>query len=1381
MFCLLGDENRSNLPTVWRDSVGGTAGYQGNDTGPVYAADRIAAFTNAGDTVTAVYGGAYGNKRTISGWGLAYVAVTATGSSPSLNRFDWVRVRKYAATLPTLGTPGSEEVASSDKPVVSNSMGATNVWAESAWLNGTLVSTGTSDTVWGVLWGTNNPGKTTGNWLGGNSADLGVAGGTNLFNTTHATDLTPNTTYYYAYWATNAAGTNVAAATAFTTKGPATVDNGSGASDIGVGAATLNGYLSATGGVPTDVFIYWGADTNNWSNTNAFGSRDIGAFSVPVSNLYYGVRYWYRCFAANACGGAWATEATSFLSLFPSSDMPSSGMTRHYAFDDAAAPYADTSPSNVTGTAAHGAARTTAYKKFGAGALDLTAGKDAYLQPYLAGGTGPAFANTGWTITAWFLGIRDTTQWRTLCRGNENHPVIVQNGSYSLGYYNSSGGSGGLYPGNPAMTTYSIPSAWTDDLTTWHFLAAVYDGTKIDYFVDGAASPVGTLTGTTGGPWYLAAIGAYQGGGQGFSKYLDDVYTFNRALTTAELGMIYANSAPAMLTVTNTGSSAAAPGAATFTANVQATGSVFEVWVYWGPTDGTNNPTAWLGSTLATTVTNAVSADVSKTVAGLAPGTTFYTYRIINAATNYWASPSGSAIVEATADAPKIETRPATNVHTNRATLNGMLISTGTSATVVSVYWGSDGDQVLSGAWAHTNDFGVCTDLPYEGLAYATNVTGLIPGQEYTYRYYAANATTGVWGDAVSFVTWLTPTVDNGGGAMAVGQTTATLNGTVLTGNPNPQAWIYWGTTDGGTDKGAWNRTTLDRGVQAGSFSGNVSGLEANRTYYYRCYVSNACGEAWAPASASFTTLAPGVSISDAGVTEGASSTTTSMVFTVSLSAVSALDATIHFATANGTATTADNDYMAIADTLLTIPAGNLTGQITVTVNGNDLFEANETLTVNLSSLGNVTNIDSQGLGTINNDDWTVYVRGDGQGSDGYSGTSWPTAWATLQKALNAVQGSKPLLVNVQASTGSQAYAPCQRQFGDYPTTVPCNVTFQGGWENVDAMPTQTGMTAVKSANTNQHGIYLMTGWHDSTLILTANRFAFSDVISGIFLYSESGTDGSHCIMTVSNCTVRALNNGLTIYYPKPYPYPGAGGQALVLAENIDVVAGLGGSGNGVNINGWWDGSRITASGMDPVTGQARVSTITAPNGTGVYFSAINLSTPRATFARTVIHSCAGDAIRLEAPQISFQNTIGSNRVYAALSNCTLVDNGADGLHLISQTPGGWGNPTNSIFANNGGSGINLDGGAGVFTCSEGYNVFFNNGNTGIQVNGTPQSPAGSTSTADPLFRASGAKPAPWYWIGSRSSPAYKTASDNGIRGAYQNDPPPSGTVILIL
>src|SRR5216117_358584 len=112
----------------------------------------------------------------------------------------------------------------------------------------------------------------------------------------------------------------------------------------------------------------------------------------------------------------------------------------------------------------------------------------------------------------------------------------------------------------------------------------------------------------------------------------------------------------------------------------------------------------------------------------------------------------------------------------------------------------------------------------------------------------------------------------------------------------------------------------------------------------------------------------PTIAINDVTVTEG-NGGTTNAIFSVTLSAASSQTITVTYATADGTATTADNDYVAASGTVTFAP-GVTSQPVTVTVNGDTKFESNETFFVNLSNpTGGATISDGQGQGTIVNDD----------------------------------------------------------------------------------------------------------------------------------------------------------------------------------------------------------------------------------------------------------------------------------------------------------------------------------------------------------------------------------------------------------------------------
>ena len=113
----------------------------------------------------------------------------------------------------------------------------------------------------------------------------------------------------------------------------------------------------------------------------------------------------------------------------------------------------------------------------------------------------------------------------------------------------------------------------------------------------------------------------------------------------------------------------------------------------------------------------------------------------------------------------------------------------------------------------------------------------------------------------------------------------------------------------------------------------------------------------------------PSISITPkVSLKEGQNNRTTSFDFIVTLSAPSEKEVRVNFATANGTATTADNDYLSRAGTLTFAP-GVTSQTISVTVKGDKRKEGTETFSVNLTSPLNATIAAGQGIGEILEDD----------------------------------------------------------------------------------------------------------------------------------------------------------------------------------------------------------------------------------------------------------------------------------------------------------------------------------------------------------------------------------------------------------------------------
>jgi hypothetical protein len=120
---------------------------------------------------------------------------------------------------------------------------------------------------------------------------------------------------------------------------------------------------------------------------------------------------------------------------------------------------------------------------------------------------------------------------------------------------------------------------------------------------------------------------------------------------------------------------------------------------------------------------------------------------------------------------------------------------------------------------------------------------------------------------------------------------------------------------------------------------------------------------------------APSVSISDVSANEG-NTGTTNFVLMVTKTGDTEVDATLNFATADGTTNPATGntacgpgvDYQTQSGTLTFVPA-DTSEQITIAVCGELVFELDQTFNVNLSTPSHATVGDGLGVGTIVNDD----------------------------------------------------------------------------------------------------------------------------------------------------------------------------------------------------------------------------------------------------------------------------------------------------------------------------------------------------------------------------------------------------------------------------
>jgi hypothetical protein len=112
----------------------------------------------------------------------------------------------------------------------------------------------------------------------------------------------------------------------------------------------------------------------------------------------------------------------------------------------------------------------------------------------------------------------------------------------------------------------------------------------------------------------------------------------------------------------------------------------------------------------------------------------------------------------------------------------------------------------------------------------------------------------------------------------------------------------------------------------------------------------------------------PVLSITDVTISEGSSGTATAQVV-VKLSRQPQVNVTVRYATADGSATAADNDYAQVSGLLAFFPGGPLSRTISIPVTSDTRFEPTESFHVNLSAALNADVLNPTATITILDDD----------------------------------------------------------------------------------------------------------------------------------------------------------------------------------------------------------------------------------------------------------------------------------------------------------------------------------------------------------------------------------------------------------------------------
>jgi hypothetical protein len=262
------------------------------------------------------------------------------------------------------------------------------------------------------------------------------------------------------------------------------------------------------------------------------------------------------------------------------------------------------------------------------------------------------------------------------------------------------------------------------------------------------------------------------------------------------------------------------------------------------------------------------------------------------------------------------------------------------------------------------------------------------------------------------------------------------------------------------------------------------------------------------------------IAITDVTITEG-NSGTTNAVFTVTLSNQVDTAVTVNYATADGTATTTDNDYIGIATTPLTFNPGETSKTITVVVNGDNQFESDETFLVNLSNLQtngrNVTITDNQGQGTIANDDTsvTLAVSPASVTEDGTSNLIYTFTRSGVTTNLLTVNYS----IGGTATNGT-----------DY-ASIPTGITFAANSTTATVTVDPTADTTVESDETVALTLATGTGYTVGTTTAVIGTIANDDTSVTLAVSPASVTEDGTSNLVYTFTRTGVTTNALTVNY----------------------------------------------------------------------------------------------------------------------------------------------------------------------------------------------------------------------------------------------------------
>lgn len=272
------------------------------------------------------------------------------------------------------------------------------------------------------------------------------------------------------------------------------------------------------------------------------------------------------------------------------------------------------------------------------------------------------------------------------------------------------------------------------------------------------------------------------------------------------------------------------------------------------------NPTTADSKTTNGTGNGSFTSDIT----GLNPGATYYVRAY---ATNTVGTSYGNQLT-ATLPAvlPSVTTVDASTVTATTITCGGNVTNDGGGTAIArGVCWSPVSDPTIAGSKT-VDGAGAGT--------YNSNITNLNPGITYYIRAYATNSVGTTYGNQITVTTAAQLAVLTTASITSITSASVTAGGNITAngGALITGRGVCWSTSQNPTTAG--NKTTMGSGT--GLFSGSITGLSPNTTYYFKAYAINSAGTAYGsevtattPASAPVLTTTDASAVGSTTATSG--------------------------------------------------------------------------------------------------------------------------------------------------------------------------------------------------------------------------------------------------------------------------------------------------------------------------------------------------------------------------------------------------------------------------------------------------------------------------------------------------------------------------------